>query len=698
ERKNNFFEADIVLTRQDVRERGVDTSETGDAKGAKVEVESIGHKRKGIRTRRKIWPSRIIPAAISSGMNDVRPNILAAMKEIHDVSCVRFKDKEAADKHWIQFVRKNGCSSKVGREYSVPGKQEVSIGIGCNSKGIILHEIMHAIGFWHEQSRTDRDKYLSVQWQNIKPGQEKNFNKYPASEVDFAGGMYDFDSLMHYGNYAFSKNRKPTLVALKNPKLQFGRTLKLSKTDILQLNAMYDCKTRQGSWSSWTDWGPCDQKCTVVRERFCAAKDKSKCPGVDADGIQSQKKRCETDECNVPLNGSWGRWGPWSACSVTCGKGYQTRSRMCNDPPPQFGGDICEGMLVEVQKCEGKTKKCKKGGAKSRKKKGQGTGKQKRLLQIGVGGRYSFVYLLILFYLYLSFFFFQSFADRAKSVIMAAIKEFHRHTCLRFKPRGKERSWIRFVKRHGCWSRVGKQFSSSGPQLLSVGPGCDKKGIIMHELMHAVGFWHEQSRTDRNKYVEVLWENVAKGQAHNFNKYSHGKLDYLGAMYDFQSLMHYGSRAFSKNGKRTIKALKQSGVEFGQRKGFSETDIQQLNALYDCKTDSSHPWSSWTKFGPCNDRCQKIRQRFCMSRDRNQCYGVGTYGIQKQTETCSLNECYAPIPGHWGRWSSWSSCGVSCGPGHRFRSRLCDDPPPKYGGKKCLGTRVQAERCWNKNC
>ena len=55
-------------------------------------------------------------------------------------------------------------------------------------------------------------------------------------------------------------------------------------------------------------------------------------------------------------------------------------------------------------------------------------------------------------------------------------------------------------------------------------------------------------------------------------------------MYDFQSLMHYGSHAFSKNGKRTIKALKQSGVEFGQRKGFSETDIQQLNALYDCKS------------------------------------------------------------------------------------------------------------------
>ncbi|RMX49596.1 hypothetical protein pdam_00003018 [Pocillopora damicornis] len=96
------------------------------------------------------------------------------------------------------------------------------------------------------------------------------------------------------------------------------------------------------------------------------------------------------------------------------------------------------------------------------------------------------------------------------------------------------------------------------------------------------------------------------GQAHNFNKYPHGKLDFLGAMYDFQSLMHYGSHAFSKNGKQTLKPIKHSGSKLGQRKGFSETDIQQLNALYDCKSESSKAWSSWTKFGPCNDKCQKL--------------------------------------------------------------------------------------------
>lgn len=61
----------------------------------------------------------------------------------------------------------------------------------------------------------------------------------------------------------------------------------------------------------------------------------------------------------VPLNGHWGRWAAWSACSQTCGKAYQTRSRLCNDPPPQFNGNICEGVLVQVQMCKGNRPKCK---------------------------------------------------------------------------------------------------------------------------------------------------------------------------------------------------------------------------------------------------------------------------------------------------------------------------------------------------
>lgn len=62
------------------------------------------------------------------------------------------------------------CYSPVGRQYLKPGMQELSIGEGCNSKGIIMHELMHALGFWHEQARSDRDDYLEVFWENIKKG------------------------------------------------------------------------------------------------------------------------------------------------------------------------------------------------------------------------------------------------------------------------------------------------------------------------------------------------------------------------------------------------------------------------------------------------------------------------------------------------------------------------------------------------
>ena len=67
--------------------------------------------------------------------------------------------------------------------------------------------------------------------------------------MDFYGGSYDFTSIMHYGNYAFSKNKRPTMLSVKNPLLQFGQIAKLSPTDILQLNALYDCRSKY-SYSS----------------------------------------------------------------------------------------------------------------------------------------------------------------------------------------------------------------------------------------------------------------------------------------------------------------------------------------------------------------------------------------------------------------------------------------------------------------
>ena len=50
------------------------------------------------------------------------------------------------------------------------GKQEISLGKGCETKGKAIHELMHAIGFLHEQSRKDRDQHVTILAGNILDG------------------------------------------------------------------------------------------------------------------------------------------------------------------------------------------------------------------------------------------------------------------------------------------------------------------------------------------------------------------------------------------------------------------------------------------------------------------------------------------------------------------------------------------------
>lgn len=62
-----------------------------------------------------------------------------------------------------------------------------------------------------------------------------------------------------------------------------------------------------------------------------------------------------------------------------------------------------------------------------------------------------------------------------------------------------------------CWSSVGNR--QVGLQQLSIGAGCDRIGTIQHEFLHALGFWHEQSRSDRDDYVSIIWDRIQSGQS-----------------------------------------------------------------------------------------------------------------------------------------------------------------------------------------
>ncbi|KAF4533462.1 hypothetical protein B566_EDAN001191 [Ephemera danica] len=116
-------------------------------------------------------------------------------------------------------------------------------------------------------------------------------------------------------------------------------------------------------------------------------------------------------------------------------------------------------------------------------------------------------------------------------------------------------------------------------------PYCIQWGTIQHEFLHVLGFFHEHTRPDRDKYVAVQWENVRRGMESNFlaHSWSEARVDNL--PYDYGSVMHYRSTAFSRNnGNPTIIPL-QEGVTIGQRERFSDLDLAKLNRLYECEAE-----------------------------------------------------------------------------------------------------------------
>ncbi|KAM7423543.1 hypothetical protein PAMA_000070 [Pampus argenteus] len=165
-----------------------------------------------------------------------RSLITRGLESFSAVSCIRFRPYQNGDPQWLSIESRSGCYSYVGRQ---GGGQVVSLSRqGCLYHNTIQHELLHALGFNHEQTRSDRDNYIMVYWDNIIDDMKYNFDKINTLNQ---GTPYDYNSVMQYSKYAFSKNNRPTMLPIPNNNVAFGQATEMSSNDIKRLNRLYKC-------------------------------------------------------------------------------------------------------------------------------------------------------------------------------------------------------------------------------------------------------------------------------------------------------------------------------------------------------------------------------------------------------------------------------------------------------------------------
>jgi hypothetical protein len=222
------FQGDIILDRKKIKQ----------ARNPK-EIEAA--------IRPKQWPGGKIPYTFDPSWGSNLAKARDAAKKAMDAwlatnAEIQFSPKAPNDVNWINFFPSNGgYSSQVG-VIDEPGPQDVNFPSANILYMKVAHELGHVLGFWHEQSRQDRDTYITINIANVISGTEHNFDKYQLGDGKDVGA-YDFHSIMHYSQYAFSNDPDTPTITPKpgfaNQAGNMGQREHLSAGDIAAVKRIY---------------------------------------------------------------------------------------------------------------------------------------------------------------------------------------------------------------------------------------------------------------------------------------------------------------------------------------------------------------------------------------------------------------------------------------------------------------------------
>ena len=189
------------------------------------------------RSATRLWPDGVVPYRIHSSVT-TPGRVRAAMREWEEKTAIRFvpRDGEAA---YVDVLEQDGntvCRAQVGytggRRYVY--LRDTSIRTSCNL-GVIVHELGHTLGLWHEHTRPDRNEHVRIHWDYV--GSREAF------EIKTSGvrtvGAYDIASTMHYRSFTYSRPSDRASITRRDGSLILHDWADLSRGDVRAMEALY---------------------------------------------------------------------------------------------------------------------------------------------------------------------------------------------------------------------------------------------------------------------------------------------------------------------------------------------------------------------------------------------------------------------------------------------------------------------------
>uniref|UniRef100_A0A5S6R4V4 Metalloendopeptidase n=1 Tax=Trichuris muris TaxID=70415 RepID=A0A5S6R4V4_TRIMR len=210
----------------------------------------------GIRYLIRPWPKKTIPYTLDpSYSSDEVGKIKHGMELIANDTCLRFVPR-TNESYYLRILNTGaGCYSYVGNRETLGGQilsLESTPSKTCIDQKVILHELLHAAGLWHEHNRGNRNKYLNLQLQEVIPRKRIYFTKLDPEFDPFAQLQYDQGSIMHFPTSAWARKKGHASMLPTNPLAStwLGNGRFVSLDDRYKIKWLYGCLHRQNDGRS----------------------------------------------------------------------------------------------------------------------------------------------------------------------------------------------------------------------------------------------------------------------------------------------------------------------------------------------------------------------------------------------------------------------------------------------------------------